>query len=586
MQCGLRAAGLVCDYLFLSVLIDCDFDCSLAMLVMKFSGFAKQRSCVVRIACLALVLVLSGHARADDVVAERMAKCAAVLIPDEINKKFSGSVSSAFRDAICGEWYKSHKEESDAALGANAVIEAIPVGAKFSQSGVAESLDRGSFCADSARTATVSEVASFFSRIVPAEGRAQWATCIAAVMSRPGVHPIVLSFSPSLNLSISFDANFGGQAPVLTGIETSNLRCGGAHVLGLLQTPPIRPEIGAGSLLAVPCSADGLNVGSVIVHTTRGDEVASVTIPAAAIVNVEMIKSRIEVEREEDVCGALGGWTTDMDGWESDKGDGRCTHTTTDGKWCKGDASAVLEPQFGGELTSPRFACKNSTSESSGSGSCAWNAIGDNPHTSFSRTSSGGWRLTTWIGSKSVALQVCAHERKMREVEYSEAVPGMQNFGVTRGQTFVVSVPKDARRAVVNVQAGGSAMTFLVGENSGEFSVQGSPVDAGASAKWIYKFGQAEAIPVGDMGQVALAPPVAVSVDAGAGSSSPAKLVDAASSSSDTNRRAKSGCSCGAGGVPAQSGLLTGLLWLLLFRIPSRIASRRRTPEGDGSLDG
>jgi hypothetical protein len=94
------------------------------------------------------LLALSRPTLAADVVSQRMDKCAQGLVPDEIMTYERGNLAESFRVAICGEWYKSHKEAADASLGLDALIDVVWFSGNYSQDSSTESIDKGKYCAD------------------------------------------------------------------------------------------------------------------------------------------------------------------------------------------------------------------------------------------------------------------------------------------------------------------------------------------------------------------------------------------------------------------------------------------------------
>lgn len=111
----------------------------------------------MRLYYVALALVFAGLLPAQDF--ETCGKpCTGGLAPDELSKKFGSDSAAAFRDAVCGDWFKSHQERVEGEGGVN-VIEIVSLGG----SGASErkSVDRGTYCRDTSLVASNKTMAEF-----------------------------------------------------------------------------------------------------------------------------------------------------------------------------------------------------------------------------------------------------------------------------------------------------------------------------------------------------------------------------------------------------------------------------------------
>jgi hypothetical protein len=252
-----------------------------------------------------------------------------------------------------------------------------------------------------------------------------------------------------------------------------NLRCPEGDV----TNRPIIPSTGDGLAFNCQWASPDANVGSVIVHTSLGDEIATTNrvLPPYLTVSQELHTPITKVVRTTTVCGAWFG-TTDMHNWRKDGNrDGRCTKASDDGKWCKGNYGQTISAQSGGLLKNPRFECRGEA--------CEWNNIPGHQFWSTPTSGSSSIGGETWAGSRGVDLRLCA----------DEDVPGTEDVVTTpaawilsRGSGFVVELPSKSR-AILNIRlASGSTAALEVGQNNNLLSVIDRSI-AGNVTKWTYR---------------------------------------------------------------------------------------------------
>lgn len=407
-----------------------------------------------------------------------LASCSAVLVPSELLRTHDNNTDEAFFDAMCGSWYNNHRQVIDSALGGSAIIEAVPVSGSATNTTTNTTLSRTQYCSQAEHRVSQRTKDIFWSRLVPDSARTAWVACVNAITNRPTIpHLIRIGLQPvgeqQVTMSVLYDANLGGEQPTFTGIEATNLSCvdntAGAR-------PPI-PSLGAGLAFNCQWTSAAADVGAVIVKTSRGDEIASISrvLPPYLTVAEELHTPVTITARTTTVCGAWFG-TTDMHEWHKDGNhDGRCTKASDDGKWCKGNYGQTVTAQSGGLLKNARFECRGEA--------CGWNDI---PRHQFWFTPTSGVTSIsgeTWAGSRSVDLRLCA----------DEDVPGTQDqvtrpnaWILARGGSFVVDVPVNSR-AVLNIQlANGNASVLDVGNSNAILSLV-EKTTVGSITKWSYR---------------------------------------------------------------------------------------------------
>ena len=419
-----------------------------------------------------------GAAGAPDLSSD-LERCSVVLVPNELLTKHSNNTDEAFFDAVCGDWYNSHNNVVDSRLGVSAVIKAIPVSLDAGNTTTTTSLSRTQYCSQTNRRVSTETKDMFWSSVVPDEARAAWLSCVKTVTNHAAgqPHPINIKTQTTgdqqVALSVLFNANVGGEQPRFERIEATNMSCadntGGSR--------PLIPSQGDGLAFICRWASPSESAGFVIVHTTRGAEIATAEriLPPYLKIAQELHTPVTRIVRTATVCGGWFG-TTDMHNWKKDgNGDGRCTKASDDGKWCKGNYGQTVTAQSGGQLRNPRFECQG--------GACEWNNIPG--HQFWATPTSGVTSITgeTWAGSRSVQLRLCADE----DVPGTEdqVVSNFASWILARRDGFVVEVPNGSR-AVLNIRLnGGSTSALEAGKSNNILSVMGRTA-VGNVTKWSY----------------------------------------------------------------------------------------------------
>jgi hypothetical protein len=436
----------------------------------------------ILIVCVFLViisicpLVYSG-ANSQELSAE-LASCSAVLVPNELLTRHSNSTDDAFFDAMCGDWYTSHQQVVDSSLGVSAVIELIPIGVSADNTTTNIRVSRTQYCSQTNRRVSQRTKDMFWSRVVPDTARTQWLSCIGLITGNAAgqTHPITARLRPvgvqNVTLSILFNANTGGPKPRLAGIEPTNLSC--KKVNG---TPTI-PSQGSGITVNCQWTSPEANVGAVIVRTTnRGAEIATINrdLPPFLTAELELHTPANRLVRTDTVCGDWFG-TTDMHNWEKeDNTDGRCTKSSDDGKWCKGNYHQTVTARSGGRLRNPRFECRGNND------SCGWNAIGS--HQWFTATPNGSSISgETWAGSRAVELRLCTEEDVFGT---SDEVSRPTTWTLAKGAGFVVEIPRRST-GILNLRFSNGNTALEVGKSNNVVTmIDSTPV--GDITKWSYR---------------------------------------------------------------------------------------------------
>lgn len=430
--------------------------------------------CVLLLA--SLTFPASPRATAAPDLRSELASCSAVLVPNELLRSHNNDTDEAFYSAMCGDWYNSHQQVVDSALGVSAVIEVVPVGVDAENTTTNTTVSRTQYCSQANRRVSRRTKDMFWSRVVPETARTAWLSCVNIVASH-GDHarPVRVNFQPvgdrTITVSVRREGSFR-EEPTFTELVPTNLIC---------------PDSGASSGRVIPATQDGLafncqwastdaNVGAVIVRTSSGDEVATTfrVLPPFLTVEQELHTPITRLVRTVPVCEGWFG-TTDMHNWrKAGNRDGRCSKSSGDGKWCKGEYRQSVSARSGGQLKSPRFECQGEA--------CGWNDIPN--HSWFTATSGvssiGG---EVWAGSRSINLRLCADE-DVYGTENQITKPASWSLG--RGAGFVVEVPNNSR-AVLNLRrTDGSTSALEVGSSNNILSVV-ERAAVGNVTKWSYR---------------------------------------------------------------------------------------------------
>lgn len=129
-----------------------------------------------------LVFEASRSVRADqiDPVVEGLKVCSAQIIPSELKATHQSDYDAAFRDAICGKWYASHKSSVDDSGGLDIIKVISASGGHKSDE---ESVNRSEYCRDTKYHVSTSTANSLFIRFLPDGTASAVSSCIRDVMS-------------------------------------------------------------------------------------------------------------------------------------------------------------------------------------------------------------------------------------------------------------------------------------------------------------------------------------------------------------------------------------------------------------------
>lgn len=116
-------------------------------------------------------------------VIEGLKVCAAMAIPTDLKKTFNADYSAAFRDALCGDWYNSHKQSIEAGGGIDIPLKVLKIGAHGEYTNEEETVSRTRYCRDTSLVVATSTANTFFLHYMPAENIAGITACIKQVMS-------------------------------------------------------------------------------------------------------------------------------------------------------------------------------------------------------------------------------------------------------------------------------------------------------------------------------------------------------------------------------------------------------------------
>lgn len=411
-------------------------------------------------------------------------KCALGLVPSELRTTHADDLQAIHRDAMCGEWYSRHRDVIDAKASANVIVEAIPMGGKANYGRNTETISRTEYCQANSRNITTSASDGLWSRLVSDDARRTWLECVrivsGALSATPS--PVTVSVSKTYAISVRYNANFIGARPTLTSIEPTNLVC---NIPKNLIGKKIPSE---GNGFALQCSwVDGdATIASVLVRTSRGDVVETVerVVPSIAMVKLDVFRDDTTSKVDQIPRCSDDVFTVDMHNWKYPHSDGRCSHSTSDGKWCKGEYTVTVTPKGGGKIPrhTLRFNCDTSTDHRRDS--CAWNVLEHEHHHDTTGDDSAGWTVKFRAGSRGTKIKVCGQETIAKSEIVAVSVPeAAQSWDVANGTGFVVTIPKGQRGVLTRIIAGKQIDAVAAGTESPNIAII-SRVDTGVDVRY------------------------------------------------------------------------------------------------------
>lgn len=431
-----------------------------------------RKFCLAPVALLAL-LSASRIANAEDDLAKALEACSAALVPSELTTSHGDNQVESFHDAMCGNWYAKYKDTVDAAVGAQAIIEAIPVGGKATYNKQTSGLSRTDYCSKTDHGMSRVARDSLWTRFVPKEGRTAWTTCVEEVnrtfrdVSKPQPIRVRVDLVAGLPVvSIRYDPTYGPPAPQGTRLSTTGMVCPAKK--------PGRPLVLTTSGEKIPCAwaSDDADVGSAFVESSNRGSAAAVisrALPAYITVNEEL---HVPVATPTPSCTP---WqdATPMPYWTPQANS--CPVTSNDSVWCMGRYELTLLAKSGGTFVKPSMTCV-------GLG-CDWSRWNSPPpyYTEEGKSAISG---TIRVGSNGGKIQFCANE-----VVYVDSTTPQNQAPreFPKGGTFVVEAVGVGASVVLNVaKKNGSMSALRAGSSDATLGLVGE-ISSGNTRKWTYR---------------------------------------------------------------------------------------------------
>jgi hypothetical protein len=414
-------------------------------------------------AICALGLFLATAASAADPVAERIDKCNAALVPNEVLVRNESSVDKAFTDLLCGKWFSEHEGETQSTLNIGASAGLGVIGRAYFEkddSATSHDVNRAEYCRDSRYRLTAKSKSTVLIRLFPETINESYRTCIREAASGGYRGEISLRARPlpasdRLLVTVEYDANYIARAPRLLRLDGENVSCEPIPPGATLQ------KQGHGKTYACRWVEPMAVLGFITVRTRAdGDPQFPVVRTLEPLLKIRQVRFTPVVKQ---VCGEPFGSSDlhDMK-WDEkrhdkrDGGDGRCKAPEAFGRFCTQDFYPNLRKQSGYTYESPTIHCVHDNA-----GSCAWNGL---PKAALPASSDDPSLLKTqtFLGSHAIEVRLCAIETESIS-ESGKQVVAIPLFR-KRERFQVVSRPGENHRLEVSRRGGGIPQSFALGK--------------------------------------------------------------------------------------------------------------------------
>lgn len=377
---------------------------------------------------LVLIFVLcAGKVWAEEIEAYGKA-CQPVLVPDELKTEFKNDTESAFRDAMCGKWFKNHQEESSGG-GKIEVFEIVGVGGEGKSS--TKTVTRTEYCQNKEYHSTNKTFSSFFSRIVTSDARDKWLQCMnikKAELESRIPSPVIIRASQNddagVAVTLSWDKNISIKQPVFAGFNNSNITCNGIKNGAKIPS-------GVGVTLNCKWSDGYPTHGMVIANLKGGNSVLATLkrdVPNRGTGIIEATKKARKVTGSKPVCTA----TVRTGNHHNERCHNGCT-CTGDGKWCMESRTFSVSAESGDTaISGPYLECVQDNQ-----GSCGWNGVNGASGLSISTNNGKTITASKAIGSRDISVRMCANQDTYGLIPETRTV---SNFQVSDGYTFVAGI--------------------------------------------------------------------------------------------------------------------------------------------------
>lgn len=391
---------------------------------------------------LLITFLQSGFAQYQNIEAWGRA-CALGIEPDELRLKYFNDAASAFRNAVCGDWYNSHKQAVEGS-GSVDVVKIVSVGG--SGSSTSETVSHTQFCQDTSLTAQQTTIADLWIKTNPDDSlRSRFFDCMGQFTTQQvSPSPMFLiatdEGTAGILVSAAWNKNIAGTQPKFDHIDTSVISC---------SNVPIQKGTGLSSEpQSFTCkwpdrtSSDGL----ITLYTTnRGSIVSRVHRQIAPVgsYTLTIITKKDEPSGTEKICGPAG-TTAQLDNNRL-----FCMFNPPpypmgcDGGWSVAFLDFPLTNPKPSWPVIPGTLTLNCTRDNQGS--CAWNEV-DRP-SRFQVIQNDGVNFTVRrsFGSQNIDVQLCASRQQFAPQERKES-KGVQPL--YDGATISIVIPDEATGSI------------------------------------------------------------------------------------------------------------------------------------------
>lgn len=401
-------------------------------------------------------------AKAQDIEAFGRA-CLSVLVPNELRVEHSNNSEAAFRDALCGDWFTSHRAQVEGQGEIN-LLEIVSAGGGGSSD--TRTVTRTQFCQERNLTSTTRTKMSFWSRIVPNEAREEFNRCMDLFRAELEPRtPVKIAASQvgdaGVAVTLRWDRNVTLVQPIFDRFDTTNIDCP-------------RNAIPAGRRIPVEgitarCSwGRNFPTHGIIIAQTRGGGSSLTTVrrdtPLLGTAALQVTRTVDRVIAQEQVCGPVV-FTHELHEVECGEG---CD--CRGDRWCHRnvdfptiDARADVEG-FHRTIHSPRLLCPNDNQ-----GSCAWNEVDRPSRLDVFVNTPTHIQARRIFGSRRIGVSLCVTEDRIGPTDESSIVKTEDIF---EGKTFRAEIPIERATAVWLLRLGAGGEDFLrVGDSQGRLQL-------------------------------------------------------------------------------------------------------------------
>ncbi|TMQ20820.1 MAG: hypothetical protein E6J90_15760 [Deltaproteobacteria bacterium] len=405
---------------------------------------------------------------------EGLKVCAMLVVPTELKTSHQNDYNAAFRDALCGDWYTSHKEAVEASGGADIPIKVFKIGIHGEYSKEDESVSRTQYCRDTHWTVTTSSSDLFFTRFLDEKIAEKVNGCMQAVYAnnpRP-LQVTATTIPEGIRVSVRNVAPANGDQ-----------RLAAVHAVGLAcdKVKPTTIIAATNEGLTFNCrwSRVDSTFGEVsVVAGATAQTTSSITAvayrelpPLATVSLIRTMPLKVTDSVAKDRCSA---WVSSPNLHGKDCDDSECKQPGLP-RECTADSKRHCKLRFTMgpiERTGSDSTFGNIKVDCPGGG-CEWSA----PSQSFRSWEVGGKLFASAsLGSIPSNMRFCADETLYRTDAKAETIAQWKL--VSKGSAFILSVPKQPEYSARVLWGPGSGMSGEQGIPLGKDSAEIKLVNA------------------------------------------------------------------------------------------------------------